>query len=131
VITVSKISHDLQRYNTCGDWRFSPQDELFVFISDCGNWQSELLVAVHEIVEAFLCKATGVSEAEVDKWDMANLNEKDPGILKGCPYRNQHISAEFVERLVARLLNTDWKEHEERLDKLYDLSALPEEKSNL
>ena len=69
-ITIKTIQHNRQRYDTCGDWWFDKKGNLQVRVSDMNNWKYEYLVADHEVREALLCKDRGVTQKEVDEFDM-------------------------------------------------------------
>jgi len=114
MIRIDAIAHKDQRYPTVGDWAFKNGD-LQILVSDTGVMDYNFLVALHEMIEAYLCKKTNISSAMVDEWDKSFPNEFDPGSLQHCPYRDQHKLAEAVERLVAHELNVDWKAYEETL----------------
>lgn len=120
MIHVQVIPHKDQRYPTCGDWQFL-QDGLLVSVSDSGDEKTNALVAIHEIVEAFLCKYAGVSGADVDAFDMAlamSNSFEEPGDLRTAPYHLQHKTADLIERLVALQAGVDWLDHEQRIDAL-------------
>jgi hypothetical protein len=117
MIMVSKVLHRRQRYPTVGDWQFFGHD-LNVTVSDTGHSGSEWLVAVHEIIEAILCKYNGVAEESVDKWDISHLDSPDPGSIPGCPYYREHMFATMIERALAAEMQVDWNEHEARLEAL-------------
>jgi hypothetical protein len=77
-ITVNVIPHFEQRYPTTGDWRFYKNwtrgngDEvemLSIAVSEMGDWRYEFLIAVHEIIEAGLCKHAGIDEPTVKRFD--------------------------------------------------------------
>ncbi len=113
-IIVKTIPHDKQAYPTVGDWRFTPEGDLSIFISDMNNWKYELLVAVHEIIEVALCKDRGITTEVVDSFDIEfeksrqNGNTDEPGDDPDAPYRKEHFFATSIERLVAGELNVDW-----------------------
>ena len=90
-ILIETIPHKDQRYATAGDWQFKQgaidqntvvvnnaayaaqadgSQLLHIRVSELGDWRYEALVAVHELVEALLCKYGGITEQEVDKFDM-------------------------------------------------------------
>lgn len=120
---VESIPHKNQRYKTCGDWQFLPNG-LHVSVSDTGNRMSNLLVALHEVVEAILCETSGISEEDVDKFDMefeANRTDsslEEPGDDPKAPYYKQHRVADIVERLVAVEAGVNWEEHCARISAL-------------
>ena len=123
-ITIQTIPHKSQRYDTCGDWLLLDHDHILITVSDLGNWKEEALVAVHEAIEALLCKDREISEDIVNKFDLdfeANRptgNVDEPGDAQGAPYRKEHFFATTIERLLARELNVDWTKYEEKINSL-------------
>jgi hypothetical protein len=118
VIHVDVIPHKNQRYSTCGDWQFLGGG-LHVSVSDTGSLESNFLVAIHELVEAFLCHTANISEASVDEFDMSHPELEEPGESPSAPYNRQHAVAEIVERMVAHAAGVNWQEHGSRIDLLF------------
>ncbi len=125
-ITIRIIPHDMQRYPTVGDWIFD-NDTLTIHVSDMGDSKYHMLVAVHEYVEAFLCREAGISEEEVTAFDkeyerMREAGEVDkdaePGNDGRAPYYEQHHMASIVEMKLARVLGVDWNEYDKVLRSL-------------
>lgn len=138
-VTMQVIRHQDQRYPTVGDW-WIKDETLVVAVSRMGSWRYELLVAVHEIVEAVLCVHNGVSDAAVTEFDerfeavrelireqspgaellredpiyeTLRLNpEAEPGDCITAPYRREHCFATAVERMLAAALGVDWSAYE-------------------
>lgn len=83
------------------------------------------LVAIHELIEAWLCERQGVTDEAVTAFDMAfeanrpkgDLSE--PGDDRVAPYRNQHCYATAVERLVCAALGVSWQAYEQTVQRLY------------
>ena len=131
-ISIETIPHHLQRYDTCGDWVFEhetniascvesirdnkplPELEeiLKINISETGNEDSNFLIAVHELIEAYLCKKAGITGEQVDQWDMNFKSEGEPGDDPYCPYRNEHTIASYIEVQTARYLGISPEKHE-------------------
>jgi hypothetical protein len=119
VIRVEVIPHKDQRYNTLGDWLFENGGKTLVIrVSNSGDWRSDILVAVHEIVEAVLCQNDGVTSAQVDDFDMKHPDLAEPGDDPASPYVHQHCAAMAVERLLASLMKYPWDAHENRLKEI-------------
>lgn len=128
IVSVKVIDHSLQRYDTIGDWIYNPDNEtLFITISKLGDWRYEMLVALHEQVEAMLCIERGIEEAEVTKFDLMYEREREqllhcdsdePGDDPRAPYKAEHFFATSVERLMAKELNVDWVAYETAVFKL-------------
>ena len=120
MIRIETIPHKDQRYNTVGDWQFIG-DDLIVRVSDMESEQGlyEFLVGIHELIEAVLCKAYGISQEEVDKFDMEHLDfEGEPGNLPDAPYYRQHLLATVIERILSDELDIDYNEYEEAIENL-------------
>lgn len=128
-ITIEFIPHSEQRYETVGDWFYRPDgenEELVIRVSRLDDWHHEALVAVHELVEVLQCRHTGVTQQEVDEFDMefernrAPGNLDEPGDDEKAPYSNEHCVATAVERLLCAQFGCGWKDYENRLNALFD-----------
>jgi hypothetical protein len=107
------------RLRAIGWW--DPDDTLQMRISALPDWRYSMLIAIHELVEALLCKAHGVTAEAVDAWDMGPGKELDePGNDPRAPYHHEHDFAGCVERLLAHELGVDWAAYEDAVDVLYD-----------
>ena len=116
-ITIESIPHKRQRYDTVGDWLWFEHD-LYVYVSEELPRQEQYLIAVHELVEALLCQANGVTQEDVDKFDVEYQGDGESGASFKAPYRNEHSAAEGIERLFAALLHVDWPSYSMRVDSL-------------
>jgi hypothetical protein len=110
-ITIKSIDPAAQRYVTTGDWIWLPDGTLQIFVPEYGNKNSAMLVAVHELVEAWLCRADGISEEVVSGWDLDHLDAEEPAEVKGSPYFRQHKVATAVEKKICDALQIDWNDH--------------------
>jgi|ERR1035437_759897 hypothetical protein len=123
-ISIETIPHNQQRYNTVGDWTFDHDGNLNIKVSEMGNENYEFLVAQHELTEAWLCKKNGITEKEVDEFDIefeakrAIDNYDEPGDDLSCPYNLFHSFATGIERLLATYLNIKWKEYDNCVNRL-------------
>ena len=123
-ITINSIEHKDQRYPTVGDWFYEPDGSLTINVSRMQDSRYELLVAIHELIEAALCEDRGITQDAVDQFDKDfeenrhsdNLDE--PGDDPRAPYRREHCFATGVERLLAAELEVAWKTYESFLDLL-------------
>jgi hypothetical protein len=132
IIEVDIVPHSTQRYDTPGDWQFigAGQDwRLRVSVSNLsetkpyvGHPWYEVALALHEVIEALLCRAQGVTEEAVDLWDKQSVWKthgfSEPGEDPECPYYKQHMFAEAFERLFISQLGLSWREYSERLTQL-------------
>lgn len=121
-IAIRTIPHAEQRYETVGDWIFGQDGSLEIRVSDMGNWKYEVLVGLHEAIEALLCHDRGITTEMVDafdvQWEKDHPNEvqgggpEEPGDDPDCPYRKEHFFATSVERLLAAEFGVDWDEYD-------------------
>ena len=119
-ISILTQPHSLQRYNTVGDW-FTDKinGTVRIHVSELGSWHYELLVAVHELVEAFMCMNDEVAEEAVDKFDKQFVErDSEPGDSPQAPYQKQHCLATGVERILAACLGVKWQYYEDAIEKL-------------
>lgn len=123
-INVVTIPHNTHRYETVGDWWFDGFGNLEIRVSKTGDERYEQLVAIHEIIEALLCKQRGISEKEVSDFDIlfeqkrAVGNTDEPGDAPDAPYRKEHFFATSIERLIAGEFQVNWSEYEKVLETL-------------
>lgn len=121
--SVMSIPHKHQRYETCGDWSLY-RDSVQVTVSQMGDWRYEALVAVHELVEALICRHRGISEFEVTRFDKAfeaqrkDGDKSEPGDDPASPYRREHQFATRVEKMLAEELAVDWNAYERAIEEL-------------
>lgn len=117
IVSVEVISHAAQDYETVGNYR-TENGTLRVFVSDMGNPDFEFLVAIHELVEAYLCKKRGITDEVITDFDKtfevarAPGNVSEPGDDPASPYQNEHCLATAVERMTCAALGVKWAEYE-------------------
>src|SRR5262245_56977218 len=121
---IKTIPHREQRYDTCGDW-WKEAAWLKVRVSSMGNPDYEFLIAIHELVERQLCMKMGISEQTVDAWDLAHEDEEEPGAMESCPYREAHMRAEAIERVLANDLGVDWEHYSRTVTAIVKETPLP------
>lgn len=130
-IVIETIPHAKQRYPTCGDWYFEPDGTLQIKVSDEIGRQSSGLVAIHELIEVFLCSRgmtlsrseEGLLTYRVDEFDkkyQGDLKEEEPGDDPKAPYHIEHSIATAVERLLCAKLGIAWKHHDDRVANLFE-----------
>ena len=107
-VSIKTVPHKEQRYNTVGDWFYTGAMALNIRVSEMSDWRYEICVAIHELVEAFLCKYCGITQQTIDDFDQFHINALEPGDLSDCPYHWQHNLASGVERIVATCLGVKW-----------------------
>ena len=111
-IDIKAVDPSVIRYSTCGDWWWNGDGSLQVSVPEYGSRNSSFLVALHELVEAWLCRAAHITEAEVLKWDLDHPDSDEPAEEKGSPYIHQHNTALKVEKIVAKALGIDFGRHD-------------------
>jgi hypothetical protein len=123
-IHVEIIPHEDQRYETVGDWFYDDNNNLQIRVSKLSDWRRECLIAVHELVEVLKCQYDGVTQKQVDDFDIAYENARkegdfsEPGDDPSAPYVQQHCLATGIERILAAELGVNWKEYEDELEAL-------------
>lgn len=105
------------------DWYFDPEGNLQVRVSPLSDWRRETLLALHEAVEAVMCKHNGVSVAEVDKFDLeydkTHAFDVNAGDDPACPYVHEHCLATAIERILCAELGVNWLEYDTELANSY------------
>ncbi len=90
------------------------KDGVLVFeVADLGNDFYNKLVLIHAIIEQALTEYKGIKEEEITKFDMEHLDSEEPGLEMDCVYRNEHLLAEGIERILCAYLNIPWTQYEE------------------
>jgi hypothetical protein len=122
---IKTIAHVDQRYPTVGDWQIVKSmfgDEIHVHVSELKTPHGHFLVAIHELIEAYLCAAAGITQEEVDAFDIEaikHLGDADePGDQPDAPYYHQHQFASAIERLLAAELGVNWPAYEREIAEL-------------
>lgn len=105
-----------QRYNTCGDY-WTDAEVLHFRVNQMSDWRSEAAVFLHEFVEKMLTIQRNIDEKSIDRFDMYEYQGSgEPGDDPDCPYRNEHRTAENLERLFIEALGMHWDEHTKLVD---------------
>jgi hypothetical protein len=139
-IIIETIPHKQQRYPTVGDWYFEEEcvvttgptrrkdakkvKVLHIRVSAMKDWRHEYLVALHELVEVMQCRHDGVTQAQVDRFDIAFEkrrkpgNVDEPGDSRNAPYQKQHALASGIERVAMAALDVKLDDYAEEVEKL-------------
>ncbi len=117
-ITIKTIAQKDHRYSTAGDWLIKDNGNIDIKVSKMTKADYEFMIAVHELIEAYLCVKRGITEQEVTAFDVSDygLSLDDPGKDRLAPYRKEHMFALKVEKLLARELKVNWNNYEKALD---------------
>jgi hypothetical protein len=118
-VIINTIPPEKARYRTVGDWKWEAPGVLAIDVCDSGNWLFNMLVAIHEFIEVFLCTAQGVTQKQVDQFDFAHQDDDDPGEHPKAPYHAQHMLAMSVEMLLSVALGIKWRPYSEALTKTW------------
>ena len=118
IIEAKTIPHNHQRYNTVGDWLGNKLNR-FITVSELGDPDMELCIAIHEIVEQALCIKRGISEESVANFDLAYKGYGEPGDEINAPYHREHTYATAIEMSLAKELGIDLQEYERRIEEVY------------
>jgi hypothetical protein len=109
------------RNDQVGDWVLAG-DSITVLVVDGLPPESELMVGVHELMEAFLCRRNGISDSAVNAFDALFEEERragkhsleaEAGDDPRAPYFKEHQMATFVERAACHALDFTWVRHEQ------------------
>jgi len=123
-ITIRVVPPEQQRYKTVGDWPrdLSHPDGAEIIVSDTGDWRESICIAVHELMEAIVCKQQGITAAMVDADDALPLTEgyDEHGDMPTVRYHEAHDFAMTIERALAHKLGLDWKVYSDHIDAAYD-----------
>ncbi len=121
-----RIPHNEQRYETAGDWQAQKDGSCHITVSRLPDPRYEILVAIHELIEATLCAQRGIKQSDVDTFDQLFEHERgnlgalhgpddEPGDDPRAPYRRQHRIATAIEMLLATEMGVDWADYEREL----------------
>ena len=122
-IDIQVIENSQHRPGISGaDWFYTKEGDLKVRVSKMSDWRYEVCLALHEVVEAILCKYNGIAYTVVDEFDRPYEEAKDDvtntGDITNCPYRKEHCLATAAERIVAAELDVPWKEYDDELSRI-------------
>ena len=112
----------VKRYgvNTAGDyWRPTP-DLLNIRVIGLNNSDYEFLIAIHEMIEEYICTKRGIKETDIQKFDQ-QCEDDEPGDNPSAPYHKEHVFAECLERLLALELGVNWEEYGNAIDKAVEV----------
>lgn len=134
------IPHSTHRYETVGDYWIKGGLSTEIRVSDCLIAATEdttepynptkvsetvqladryeFLLAVHELVEAFLCRDAGIDYHAIDVFDIGYEGDGEPGDNPAAPYHAQHVIATEIEHRLADVLGVDWDKYDADLLKL-------------
>jgi 5-methylcytosine-specific restriction endonuclease McrA len=121
------IPHGLQAYETVGNYEWTNNNILVIFVSDLGNEDYEHAIFIHEFIEASLCKKRGIKEEDITNFDiqfekdrLKGLHSKtaEPGNSPKAPYHREHLFATKLEKMFIKDLGYKWKEYDRLVNEL-------------
>ena len=118
-IRLHDIPHEQHRYETVGDWKVADGKLSEVLASTMQPEDYSFLVALHELVEGWLCVKRGITDEAVTTFDEAYEEKRqdgdtsEPGNDPAAPYYREHQFATQIEKLMAKELGVDWDEYDE------------------
>lgn len=105
------------------DWFFDSNGDLQVRVSPMSDWRREVLLGIHEAVEAIMCMHNGVSQAAVDAFDLeydkTHAFDVNAGDDPKAPYVREHCLATAIERILCAELEVNWQEYDQELASTY------------
>lgn len=121
-ITVIPESEQRPEVNGC-DWFWDDKGDLQVRVSPLSDWRREVLLGIHEAVEAIMCKHNGVTQQQVDafdiEYDKTHTFDVNAGDDPAAPYAREHCFATAIERILCAELDVNWLEYDTELAKTY------------
>lgn len=112
---------EYQRYPTVGDWQLAPlaegDAELTITVTQMPDQLMSWPIVIHELAEALLCHAAGITTQQVDDWDIrgGGKGDPEPGSLPGAPYFAQHMQACKFEDAMVEYLDLDPEDYADAL----------------
>jgi hypothetical protein len=123
-IEIKTVPDDQQRYNTVGDYYTNEKGEKVFVVSDMKDWRYEILTAIHELIESAICKHGGITEEEIDAFDIEYSEQRpkgdtsEPGDNTKAPYHEAHAFADKIEKELAKELGVEWEKYSQTVDTL-------------
>lgn len=105
------------------DWFWHDNGNLEVRVCPMSDWRRETLLAIHEAVEAIMCKHNGVSQKSVDDFDLeyarTHAVDANAGDDPSAPYVREHCLATAIERILCAELEVNWQDYDDELCRVY------------
>jgi hypothetical protein len=87
-----------------GDWFYDQKGDLHITVQAQFLHDEACLIALHEWIEAWLCRKARITQPVVDAFDQTYTKDTEPGDDPKAPYRRQHRRACLIEFLMADFL---------------------------
>ena len=118
------------RYRTVGDFVYTPGIERINFIiAEMRNPDFEMLIFIHELVEAYLCWRRGLREEFITEFDKMFEEERklgehgkndEPGDDPRSPYHREHKIASKFEKMLCKVMSIKWGRYSKAVDRIYE-----------
>ena len=126
-IVIETVPHKLNRNGQVGDYKYLHDGTLYITVSELGNDDMNWLVALHEMIEERISKSDGISEPEINDWDAYYEKKREMGLVPtesengfayDCIYKKHHTVSTGIEMVLAALLEVDWNDYNDTINKL-------------
>lgn len=116
-VSIQMVPPAEMRYQTVGDWQVKG-NTLIVKVARSGDARTDMLVAIHELCEAFTFLENGGHELDVDRFDKGWKSKvyNEAGDDPKAPYHEEHVLATIIERLLAAQIAMPWEQHDENVE---------------
>ena len=124
-IRIEFVTQSSQAYPTVGDYMAEEVDGdgdgyVLFRITRLSRPAYSIAILLHELVEKYLNDRDGVTDMQVNDWDMGEGAEMDdPGLHPRAPYHRQHMCADAIERMFIIMAGEDWTEYESAITALF------------
>ena len=130
VIFIAITGPECIRNSGVGDWMEQGNELRIIRALRMDNLMDTYAVAIHEMVEQFLCARDGVSDEVVTAFDAAWDNEDEydeEGDDPTAPYHAQHLAAKAVERRFVEACGDTWEAYDARVTAAWKAIAVDED----
>jgi hypothetical protein len=103
-----------------GDWTVDPAGMLHIKVTSTGDWRYDALLAIHELVEALLCRDKDISQDAVDQFDLNFSGKGEPGDEQTAPYYQQHQEAFVIEHTLSFFLTVNFLQYCDQIDVIFN-----------
>lgn len=98
-ITIKSIPQSEQRYDTTDDWQVADNGDITMYVSEAPQLELQKEI-IHGLMECFLCIKHGITQKEVDDYDLSHTETDNPGENEDSPYHKEHIAANIAEHIL-------------------------------
>ena len=118
-IRIEFVGQKDQNYDTVGDYG-ETESEIWFKITRFNNPNYSWAILLHELAEKRLKDQDGVTDAEVDAWDLGDGKDlDDPGLDPKACYHKYHMMADALERTFIVMSGEDWIPYEQAIEEMF------------